>query len=66
MGGFVGTGARCAHGIQRLGQSHNFHPQLDPHREVLHGNLSTQKTARKCVSHEFLAVLIESGLYTTK
>ena len=43
-----------------------FSPQLDPHRKVLHSNIGTQKTARKWVSHEFLAVQIESILYTAK
>ena len=28
--GTVGTGARCAHGVHRLGQLHSFHPPIGP------------------------------------
>ena len=40
--------------------------QSDPQRKVLDSNICTKKTASKWVSDEFLAVWIESGLYTAK
>ena len=57
-------GARTVH--TAWGNYTAFSPQLDPHRKVLDSNICTQKTANNWVSHEFLAVRIESGLYTTE
>ena len=45
-------GARTVHSAQYTA----FTPQLDPHRKVLDSNIGTKKTAKKRVSHQFLAV----------
>ena len=56
------------HGVRTVhtgwGNYTAFGPRLDPHRKVLHSNIGSQKTARKWVSRDFLAVQIEYGLHS--
>ena len=51
---------------QRRTKSGTLSPPNWTLTETLHSSMGTHKTARKWVSHEFLALQIESGLYTAK